>query len=217
MPWYRGPYFILSCVLLLAVLGYPLAAGLFGAIVLQAVITVMLLGALNAITRSGTLFKVMAVLLVPTIAANWFVDPSSHPWLTTTSMFSSVAFFAITLGAILASILGAKEVTTDVIFGSIAAYLLFGVVLALCYHAVNVLDPGNAISTISEGMTAETRHSQFSDHLYFSYVTLTSVGYGDITPVGPVARNLAIFEGIFGQLYVAILIARLVSIHISQK
>ncbi len=217
MPWYRGPYFILSVVLLLAVLSYPLASNVLGAMVLQVAITAMLFGAVYAVTGSRTLFRVMAILLVPTLAINWFADPSFDPWLTSISLFATISMFTITLVAIIAHIVTADKVTTDVIFGSIAAYVLFGVVLALCYHAVHVLEPGSAISTLSERMSNETWHAQFSEHLYFSYVTLTSVGYGDITPVGPAARNLAIFQGIFGQLYVAILIARLVSIHISQK
>jgi hypothetical protein len=217
MAWYRGPYFILSCVLLLAVLSYPLAANLLGAIVLQTVTTVMLFSALYAVTSSGKLFKAMAVLIVPVLAINWFVDPSSHSYWTSFSLVVSMAFFTITLSAILAQIVTAEEVSPDVIFGSIAAYLLFGVVLAMCYHMVNVLDPGNSISTITGALTADLRHDHFSDFLYFSFVTLTSVGYGDITPVGSAARSLAMFEGILGQLYVAILIARLVSIHIAQK
>jgi hypothetical protein len=215
--WYRGPYFILSCVLLLAVLAFPLAADLLGAMVLQVVTTLLLLSALYAVIESKTLFRVMAVIIVPTVVVNWLVEPDSHPYLLGGASLATMLFYSITFVAILRNVATSKEVTADVIFGSIAAYLLFGIVLALAFYLVNSLDPGNAISSITTAQTEETGNDVLSEFLYFSFVTLTSVGFGDIHPTGSVARSLAMFEAIFGQLYVAILIARLVSIHISQQ
>lgn len=211
--WYRGPYFILSCVLLLTTLTYALAAGVLGAAVLQIVTTLMLLSALYAAIGSRPLFRGMVVLLVPTLAVNWIAYSKPDSVLEGIALLAAILFFSITLVAVFRHIVTSRRVTADVIFGSIAVYLLFGIVLALAYAVVNTLDPGNAISSVTP---TTPRRGEFSDFLYFSFITLTSVGYGDVTPVGSAARSLAMFEGIFGQLYVAILIARLVSIHISQ-
>ena len=93
--WYRGPYFLLSCVLLLAALLYPFAAGLLGELVLQVAITVMLFSAVYAVTNSRRLFKVMAALLLPTLAINWFADPSDNRYMTAFSLFASMAMFTL--------------------------------------------------------------------------------------------------------------------------
>lgn len=93
----------------------------------------------------------------------------------------------------------------DRLFGAIVLYLLIGLTCALNYAALYAHDAG-AFSKLPDGGGA------IGDWLYFSFVTLTTVGYGDITPVGRVARSLAMFEALVGQLYPAIIIARLVSL-----
>jgi hypothetical protein len=87
----------------------------------------------------------------------------------------------------------------------VAAYLLLGLGWALAYELVALLDAGAFSGT---GLAGSPRYP----FVYFSFVTLTTLGYGDVTPVHPVARSLAIAEGLTGQLYPAILLARLVSL-----
>lgn len=216
MMWYRGPYFILTCTLLAAILAYPLAATLLGELVLRVVTTLMLFSALYAVMEPRWLFRLLGFFLVPILAGNWFVDPIDHPNWSGLVTICVMIFLLITLVAILERIIASKKVTSDVIFGSIAVYLLFGIVIAMSFHFLNMIDPGNVLSTV--GAADLARHQgQFSEFLYFSFITLTSVGYGDIAPVDNAARSIAMFEGIVGQLYVAILIARLVSMHIANE
>lgn len=89
------------------------------------------------------------------------------------------------------------------ILGAVSGYLLLGVTWATLYALVDVIHPG----AFSQNVPGGDRR----DWIYFSFVTLTTTGYGDITPVHSVARTLAILEALIGQLYPAILIARLVS------
>ena len=110
-----------------------------------------------------------------------------------------------------------KRVSADTIFGAVAVYLLFGVIVAMLFYFLNNIAPGSVIASVGEATNLVERYDQFSDILYFSFVTLTSVGYGDLTPIGPAARGLAMFEGVVGQLYLAVLIARLVGIHVAQE
>ncbi len=91
--------------------------------------------------------------------------------------------------------------------GAIAVYLLFGVIWAHAYHIVAIVQPGSF-----HGPTEEL--TNMSGWAYYSYVTLTTVGYGDITPVTQVARTLSVGEALCGQLYLAVLIARLVAMEI---
>ena len=90
-------------------------------------------------------------------------------------------------------------------FGAIVLYLLIGLIWAVIYSAISLHVP-NAFAG-SVGVNAG-----LSDWVYFSFVTLTTVGYGDITPVAQGARALATLEAFIGQLYPAIIIARLVSL-----
>jgi hypothetical protein len=85
--------------------------------------------------------------------------------------------------------------------------LLFGIGWAHAYHLTGVLHPGSFNSNGSE-------MSHVLDYVYFSYVTLSTVGYGDITPVRPIARVLSMGEALTGQLYLAVLIARLVAMEV---
>ena len=98
-------------------------------------------------------------------------------------------------------------VTFNRILGAIAVYLLFGIGWAHAYHIAELLHPGSFNSTTGTMTTV-------SDWAYFSFTTLTTLGYGDITPVHPIARSLSIFEALTGQLYLAITIARLVAMEV---
>jgi hypothetical protein len=101
-------------------------------------------------------------------------------------------------------------ITIHHIVGAVAMYLLIGIAFGEAARAVALLDPQAYASASGRGFVR-------ADLYYFSFVTLTTVGYGDITPVHPFARSLAILEGLTGQLFPAILIARLVSQELASR
>jgi len=105
---------------------------------------------------------------------------------------------------ILTRVLKKGPITIHRIEGAIAAYLLLGFGWATAYEIVEYLNPGS-FTGIQAGLAG------FSSWIYFSFVTLATLGYGDIAPLHPAARSLATAEAITGQLYLAILVARLVS------
>jgi len=102
-----------------------------------------------------------------------------------------------------------ETVSADVIYGGINVYLLAAIAFAAAYKVQLLLVP-DSIS----GLAAEPT---ISDTLYYSFITMTTLGYGDITPVSANARMLASTEAVFGQLYIAVLLAKLVATHISGK
>jgi voltage-gated potassium channel Kch len=109
---------------------------------------------------------------------------------------------------VVSSVLRAGTVTRHQIEGAIAAFLLLGLAWASAYEYVALRD-----SSAFRGLgTADAM-----EWTYYSFVTLTTVGYGDITPVSPAARSLAITESITGLMYVAILISRLVALSLQSK
>jgi len=94
--------------------------------------------------------------------------------------------------------------------GAIAVYLLFGLVWAQAYELLHLLRPEAFSSAVDLTSGAQT-------WIYYSFVTLTTMGYGDITPVHPLARTLAVSEAVTGQLYIAVTLARLMALHISAR
>lgn len=216
-PWYVGPYFVMCCVLTAAVLLYPLAHTLIGIALLRVMLTAILLSALYTLSRSPQLFRILLVLLIPILFANWTVSPVAYPRL---SLFASAAVLAVMLvaiGEIFKHIIMARRISADIIFGSVAIYLLAGVFWALAYSLVNDIMPGMVIESVGKVTTVQQRAELLPEFSYFSFITLTSVGYGDLTPIGAPARALAIVEGVFGQLYTAILIGKLVGMKVAQE
>lgn len=117
------------------------------------------------------------------------------------------------IAAILTQVFAAGPVNFRRIEGAIAAYLLIGIVFACLYDLVRGFDPG---AFLHHGSAPDETGAVVS-YLFFSFVTLTTTGYGDIVPVHPIARSLAMLEALTGQLYLAILLARLVSLEIMSR
>ncbi len=103
-----------------------------------------------------------------------------------------------------------NEVTIDLIMAAACAYILLGMIWAYAYYFLESFHPGSF--SIVENSTDD-----LVDFNYYSFVTLTTVGYGDILAITRAARALSIFEAITGQLYLAIMISRLVGMHASQS
>ena len=114
-----------------------------------------------------------------------------------------VAFVAITK----------RVVTIDTVFGAISAYLLFGLAWALSYWAIHAVAPDAFTTPNGVELTggAVRPPEDFSQFIYYSFVTMTTLGYGDMTPLGRISRTLSWIQSVTGQFYVAVLIAWLVS------
>jgi hypothetical protein len=121
---------------------------------------------------------------------------------------SGLLSLALLLVVVLARTFRGGAVTFHRIQGAVAAYLVLGVLWAEAYGLVALLRPGAFSGSVDLG---QGRHGW----LYFSFVTLTTVGYGDIAPVHPAARSLAILEAVTGPLYLAVLLARLVALAVT--
>ncbi len=139
------------------------------------------------------------------------------PFQTLTFVVNCCGLFFLVLltSLILHQALREGPTTSHRIMGAVAAYLLIGMIWFLAYYLIALWIPG--AFSIQESSASGGRESLQSQLFYFSFVTLTTIGYGDIAAVHPIARMLVIFEGVMGQLFPAILIARLVSLQVQSK
>jgi voltage-gated potassium channel len=176
-----------------------------------ALLTLVLVSWVLAVGRSHQTLIWAAVLVLPAVAAKWL----SHFELIPKGFYFvfGLLFLVFLIGQFLRFILRAPRVNAEVMYAGISVYLLLGLSWTFAYLFVGWLVPGSFV--FSTGSAASQTMDGFTAY-YFSFVTLTTVGYGDITPVSNGARALAAMEAMTGTLYVAVLISRLVALYSSQ-
>jgi len=171
----------------------------------------ILISGAYAVSHKRATFIVGLILVIPALAATWsnvFMD-TPFPVLVGGEILEGL-FFAYTSVIIVYNLFREKKVTFEVISGAICGYFLIGLTWAFVFSVLENFNPGSF--QLPEGQGATISH-----FAYYSFVTLTTLGYGDITPVTVPARSLALLEAVVGQLYIAIMIAGLVGIYISQS
>jgi hypothetical protein len=159
--------------------------------------------------RWHTVFMTTVVIIAVLVDVANLLVPSEA--LAVWSGAGTLVVLGLFCFVVLAQVFRSGPVTRDRILGAIAAYLLFGLTWASAYHLVALHIPD------AFGGAAPRDSNSWSDWVYFSFVTLTTLGYGDITPVASPARSLALLEALTGQLYPAILLARLVSLELLSR
>jgi hypothetical protein len=188
--------------------------------VLRIFSTAVLLFSVYSFLNKKRVLVIASLLATPAFIANWI----SYSFQTSTTLLVKDGFNAIFFGFIVVSILfeifKKKDITLDMIYGSICVYLLIGVAWAYVYAVLENISPGS-FSFPLHYFQAHPSLSESEAHssllFYYSYVTLSTLGYGDITPVTHPAQSIAVLEAITGQFYLAILVARLVGIYIFSK
>jgi hypothetical protein len=149
-------------------------------------------------------------MAIPALGLGWVADLTELPFLRTLSRLFLAIFFSIMLVSLLAYIRRAKEITADLLMGAASTYFLVGLFWAFVFFFIETFSPG---SFRLEGSGADME----SQLIYYSFVTLTTVGYGDITAASMIARSYSVLETVTGQLYLTVLVAGLVGLHISQS
>jgi hypothetical protein len=209
-----------STVQLLVVLGllflsFPFVEEVKGGdIIVSILLSLVLISAVLAVASSGRTLVVAVLLMIPAIAGRWinhFRPDLVPPAVFLVSGLVLVAFVVVNL---LSFVFHAPSVNTEVLCASISAYLMLGLMWTMAYWLVDQLTPGGAFSF---NTTAGKQSMNGFNAFYFSFITLSTVGYGDITPVSRIARWLAALEAMTGLLYVAVLIARLVALYSGPK
>lgn len=202
----RNRFAALLCAVTFLILASPFPGGQgLGDFALALMFTAVLITAVHAASERRWTMLVALSMALPWVYLMWL-----HPvWGgDTADLLSSMLLIALcsyVLGLVLIRVLTAPRIGFDEVCGGIAVYLLLAVVWAMCFAILEAIQPG------SFGLSDTKPELVWNDLLYFSLTTLTTLGYGDVTPVTPVARIWASFEAATGSLYLAVLIARLVS------
>ena len=208
-----------SVLLLLALVGticaYPfLETSDLGRAGLSTLQIVVLILALRVIGHTPTLRRVGLVLAVPPVLMHGTYVLTGAPIYALATTVALAAYYAFAIGALLAYVLRDDIATSDELFATICMYVLIAMLWACLYWTLKYVQPHAFFINPQNNPDARVT---WWDLLYFSFTTLTSVGFGEITPATSHARSLVILEQIVGVMYVALLVGRVTSMSLRRE
>ena len=151
----------------------------------------------------------LVALLLSTFFIEWISAILDLPLLLVVAKFVNVLFFFVIIVSLIHQIATARKVSAGVILGSLTGYLLLGLIFSICIILIMQRDP-EAFSSPPKQAVETEESINTSVPLYFSFVTLATLGYGDIIPLKPYTRSLVTLIAVMGQFYIAIIVALLV-------
>ena len=205
----------LLIALLVLLLGIPFVDDLgvgSARIVRAAIFSLVLLIGVWSLKGGGNSFRIGMAFAVAGVAFN--VAAAQTGWVAVQygSLLAMIGFLLVAITFTMRRIAIGTEISINRIVGAVCVYLLLGVIWAYSYSLLELTAPGSF-----KGFMAWAEGHWDSEWLYFSFVTMTTLGYGDIVPLSATARALAYLQAIFGQFYIAVLVAGLVSAYVSKR
>lgn len=192
----------------------------FAGILLRVSFSLLMISAVYACAEKGRTLIVALLLVIPAVVADWIGYFTSIRGLSFTARLFSGLFLAHVIRIIVRHMIHTRKVNANLIFGAISVYLLMGLFWATAYSALEVAQPESfniKPLNVADGAATAPETVALYRFTYYSLVTLTTLGYGDIVPVTPSAQVASSLEAVVGQLYLTILVAGLVGLHVSQR
>lgn len=194
--------FLLALAVLIMLLQPALQGGAAGRVLLTVLLALACAGTAALARSRGAVRSVGVGVPAAWLALSAAAEFSGGPILGAAAAAAALALTGTMVWLTVETLVREREASADTLAGAVFGYLLLALAFAQVHGAVEALSPGSY---------AGPAPLLGSDHLYFSLVTLTTLGYGDVLPVSPAARLLAGAEAVIGVLYVAVLIGRVVA------
>ncbi len=207
----KNRFILLLVAILGLIIGKPLLSGIFNyRFIPDALLTVIFISTIHAISQKRKHIFISLGLIVPMLACTW-----SYYWLQSLEVvvvgqIFGALFIGFAINCLIRFIFNEHEVTKEVIYASVVVYLLLAIMWAFVYLILEFFDRGSFSYPADQT-------PDFFHFLYFSCVTITTLGYGDVLPLTQEASALAILEAVTGQMYLVVVVAWLVGMHVSRR
>lgn len=213
--WPTGKFFYLFLcqVLFLVLFPYFDQPGL-PMILFRLLVAATFVSAVHAVSDRRAQWLTALVFAIPAGVLNTLFALHAVPRIVVPTLVFTLLFLAYTAVSLLRAVLRSTDVTHDTIYGALSVYFLMAITWGVGYFLLTNLQPG---AIFMDSVRHPNHRMDWSDCIFYSYVTLTTVGYGDMVPITSQARSLSILEAVSGTMYVAVLIARLVGLNAAAK
>ena len=186
----RGKFYGLLVGQLILLLVYPYFEGYErGQAVLGFAFSLILISAVYAVSGNRRNLVIAVILGLPAFASQWArLFAREAPMLQKALLLTALPFYLFVTGTLLVHVLKSKRITVDTLCGAVSVYLLLGLTWMVAYAVLDTVQPGSLAGNLITGVDGKP---VLTNYLYYSYVTLTTLGYGDIVPATSQARSLA--------------------------
>lgn len=181
--------FLVMIVVVVFVLPSLASMGITGRLFFDIFFSILLISGIASMSGQRRVFITLAGISIVALAVRWIDSFNTSPLLDVLNLLATITAVILFSTVVLSQVLKKGPITAYRIQGAIAVYLLLGLAWAHAYDLIEYLSPGAFTGAI-------TTSARFSSWMYFSFVTIATLGYGDIAPVHPVARSLAVAEAI---------------------
>ena len=224
----RNKFTYLLIILLLNILFLPALISFrleefphIGLILSSAAFTLLMLFAIVFTSHNRFIIIIAIAIILPNLFLIWLkIGVEQVEWHILLRNILDVAFLGLVAVLIIKYIFSTNRITFDYINAALCVYLILGLLWVSLYDIAEIIEPGSFVLP-NDGLTNFDGHENRGDvvirKVYFSFVTLLTLGYGDVSPINSIARLLAIIEALIGQIFLVVLVARLVGIHVAQS
>ena len=211
-----GNYNLLLIFLVLIFIFRPFAPSEFYLGIWKMFLTGTLMAAIFNCEHTSWIKHFVSYLAVPSVILTWLDLFFPHELIVVSFAFFTILFISVCTASILYDVVFRARVSAETLRGVVCAYFLVAFMFSYIYFLIEYISPGSF--TIHDIKVPIFPHNYYlSQMLYFSFITLLTIGFGDIVAVKDMAQTACVLEGIIGQFYIAILVSRLVAIYASKS
>ena len=212
-----GRYGSLLVTLILLMLLQPTISTVVGKYLLEAAFIIVLFSGLRAIEVKKNLLRFEVLLLLVSLALNIVGGATENHTLFFVGIAGRTLFMILVAITILIDLFRGHKVSEDTLAGAVCVYMLIALIWGYVFLLIEVMVPGSFSFTQDQARMHLWISRDFFPFFYFSLVTITTVGYGDASPVSAEAQTFATAEALIGQVYLTILVARLVGMYLMNQ
>lgn len=206
---------LLALVTLLVVQSFMTADSLTQRTIINIMMLLVVLSSIRSFTRSRRRLRAAISLGIAAFLLSLVAERDASVLMNSLIFTIYIAIFLLLISALAEDVFAGNDVNLNRILGAVCIFFVLGMLWAFIYSLLETLQP-NSFSSDALKNTQGVRQNLVGEFFYFSNVTLTTLGYGDIVPLSKPARTLATLEAMMGQLYIAIIIAHLVGLYVAR-